>query len=174
MNETLYWAKVKDNDAIIPTKRDEDAGYDIYACFDENYRFIKANETVMIPTGIASCIPVGYYMQIEERGSSGSKGLKYSAGVFDAGFRGEWNLMATNTTDKVIAIIKKDFLESHKTLFEDLEKRGIMIIYPYEKAIFQAILHSTNNQIKPKEIPYNTLKDIPSERGIGRLGSSNK
>ena len=169
----LYWAKVKEN-AIIPTKRDEDAGYDIYANFDENYRFIKSGETVMIPTGIASCIPVGYYMQIEERGSSGSKGMKYSAGVFDAGFRGEWNLMVTNTTDKVIAIIKHDFLEEHKVLFDDLVKRDLMIIYPYEKAIFQAILHSTNNQVTPQEISYEELKNIPSERGTGRLGSSNK
>ena len=169
----LYWAKVKEN-AIIPTKRDEDAGYDIYANFDENYRFIKSGETVMIPTGIASCIPVGYYMQIEERGSSGSKGIKYSAGVFDAGFRGEWNLMVTNTTDKVIAIIKHDFLEEHKELFDDLVKRNLMIVYPYEKAIFQAILHSTNNQVIPQEISYDELKNIPSERGTGRLGSSNK
>ena len=169
----LYWAKVKEN-AIIPTKRDEDAGYDIYANFDENYRFIKSGETVMIPTGIASCIPVGYYMQIEERGSSGSKGMKYSAGVFDAGFRGEWNLMVTNTTDKVIAIIKHECLEEHKTLFDDLVKRDLMIVYPYEKAIFQAILHSTNNQVIPQEISYEELKNIPSERGTGRLGSSNK
>ena len=169
----LYWAKVKEN-AIIPTKRDEDAGYDIYANFDENYRFIKSGETVMIPTGIASCIPVGYYMQIEERGSSGSKGIKYSAGVFDAGFRGEWNLMVTNTTDKVIAIIKHDFLEEHKELFDNLVKRNLMIVYPYEKAIFQAILHSTNNQVIPQEISYDELKNIPSERGTGRLGSSNK
>ena len=169
----LYWAKVKEN-AIIPTKRDEDAGYDIYANFDENYRFIKSGETVMIPTGIASCIPVGYYMQIEERGSSGSKGMKYSAGVFDAGFRGEWNLMVTNTTDKVIAIIKRDFLVQHKELFDDLVKRDLMIVYPYEKAIFQAILHSTNNQVIPQEISYDELKNIPSERGTGRLGSSNK
>lgn len=169
----LYWAKVKEN-AIIPTKRDEDAGYDIYANFDENYRFIKSGETVMIPTGIASCIPVGYYMQIEERGSSGSKGIKYSAGVFDAGFRGEWNLMVTNTTDKAIAIIKHDFLEEHKELFDDLVKRNLMIVYPYEKAIFQAILHSTNNQVIPQEISYDELKNIPSERGTGRLGSSNK
>ena len=32
----LYWAKVKE-DAIIPTKRDEDAGYDLYHCFEEDY-----------------------------------------------------------------------------------------------------------------------------------------
>ena len=30
----LYWAKVKEN-AIIPTKREEDAGYDLYPCFEE-------------------------------------------------------------------------------------------------------------------------------------------
>ena len=78
------------------------------------------------------------------------------------------------TTDKVIAIIKNDFLEEHKELFDDLVKRNLMIVYPYEKAIFQAILHSTNNQVIPQEISYDELKNIPSERGTGRLGSSNK
>ena len=32
----LVFAKVKP-DAIIPTKKTENAGYDIYACFDEAY-----------------------------------------------------------------------------------------------------------------------------------------
>ena len=32
----IYWAKVKEQ-AIIPTKREEDAGYDLYPCFEEDY-----------------------------------------------------------------------------------------------------------------------------------------
>ena len=39
-DNSLYWAKIKE-DAIIPTKKDEDAGYDIYACFDDD--FIRIN-----------------------------------------------------------------------------------------------------------------------------------
>ena len=36
----LYFAKVNPN-AIIPSKRLEDAGYDLYACFDEDYMVIQ-------------------------------------------------------------------------------------------------------------------------------------
>ncbi len=32
----LYFARLSE-DAVIPTKRQEDAGYDIYACFNEDY-----------------------------------------------------------------------------------------------------------------------------------------
>jgi len=32
----IYFAKVKQN-AIIPSKREEDGCYDVYACFDEDY-----------------------------------------------------------------------------------------------------------------------------------------
>jgi hypothetical protein len=35
MTNDLVFAKVKP-DAIIPTKENENAGYDIYACFDED------------------------------------------------------------------------------------------------------------------------------------------
>ena len=34
--KTIYFAKVKP-EAKIPSKRDEDAGYDIYACFEEDF-----------------------------------------------------------------------------------------------------------------------------------------
>ena len=49
METTIKFAKVKPN-AKIPTKREEDAGYDIYACFDEDYitiNCIDKNETVL-------------------------------------------------------------------------------------------------------------------------------
>ena len=39
MITTVKFAKIKPN-AIIPTKRLEDAGYDIYPCFDEDYIII--------------------------------------------------------------------------------------------------------------------------------------
>ena len=49
----LYFAKVNPN-AIIPSKRDEDGGYDVYACFDEDYMVIQPHETKLIPSGIAT------------------------------------------------------------------------------------------------------------------------
>ena len=32
----VYFAKMNEK-AVIPSKKNEDAGYDIYACFDEDY-----------------------------------------------------------------------------------------------------------------------------------------
>ncbi len=39
----LYVSKVKDN-AIIPTKSEEDAGYDLYSNFNETELIIKPKE----------------------------------------------------------------------------------------------------------------------------------
>ena len=160
----IYWAKVKEN-GKIPTKRLEDAGYDLYPCFEEDYIVLKPHTTTMIPTGIASSIPTGFEFQIEERGSSGSKGIKYSAGVFDSGYRGEWILLATNT-NSVPVYIAKDTAK--------IDVTDNPIIYPYSKALFQAVLINTNNHVTTQEITYEQLLSIPSERGAGRLGSSGK
>ena len=96
LENNLFFAKVKPS-AKIPKKRNEDAGYDIYACFDESYLVIDPGETKLIPTGIASAFDESKYIQLEERGSTGSKGIKRSAGVIDSGYRGEWFVALTNT-----------------------------------------------------------------------------
>lgn len=169
-NEIL-WAKVKEN-ATIPTKESWNAGYDIYPCFDEEFMIIKPNETVLVPTGIASAISEGFYIQIQERGSSGSKGIKYSAGVIDSSYRGEWFLATTNTNDKPVIILKKSIDEFDK-LSTQIIKNGF-IIYPYSKALFQGIVHNVHNEFSVKEITFDELKEIPSKRGEGKLGSSGK
>ena len=77
--EDLIFAKVRP-EATIPTKREEDAGRDLYPCFDEDYILINPLETKLIPTGIATAFSPKYYAQMQERGSTGSKGIKYGAG----------------------------------------------------------------------------------------------
>jgi phytoene dehydrogenase-like protein len=59
MHTTIKFAKVRPN-AIIPTKRLEDAGYDIYANFEEDYIVLNPHETKMIPTGIACACDTDY------------------------------------------------------------------------------------------------------------------
>ena len=76
----VKFAKVHPN-AIIPSKRDEDMGFDIYACFDENYIVINPHETKLIPTGIASACNPKYGFLVFERGSTGSKGIARRCGV---------------------------------------------------------------------------------------------
>lgn len=159
----IKFAKVKEN-AIIPTKRDEDAGFDLYACFDEDYIIINSLETKLIPTGIAVAIPTDYYFQIEERGSTGSKGIKKSAGVIDSGYRNEIFVAITNCNNKPLIITKETDTANLKDDY---------IVYPYNKAISQMLLHKAHS-LETEEISYEELKSIPSERGLGSLGSSGK
>ena len=51
----LWFAKVRP-DGIIPSKRDEDAGYDIFLAFDGEYIRLEPHETKLLPTGIASAL----------------------------------------------------------------------------------------------------------------------
>ena len=184
----VKFAKVHPN-AIIPSKRDEDMGFDIYACFDEDYMIINPHETKLIPTGIASACDSGYGFALRERGSTGSKGIALRCGVLDSGYRGEWFVCLTNTTNKILYIskfdteetIKKDIKKSeYVDLLDDedilLSKHEIdemIILYPYTKAIAQALVVPVP-KVNLEEIPYEELKEIKSERGMGALGSSNK
>ena len=62
----LYWAKVRPH-AVIPTKRIEDAGYDLYPCFDEDFLEIGPWETKLVPLGVASAFDSNYVMILKER-----------------------------------------------------------------------------------------------------------
>ncbi len=157
----INFAKVK-NDAVIPNKRAEDAGYDIYTCFDEEYIIIQPNETKLIPTGIASAFSSDYVMILKERGSTGVKGIGQRCGVIDSGYRGEWFVPITNHNDKPLIITKNT-----------RPPEDGYIVYPYNKAICQAILFELPD-IEVEEISYDELQQIRSERGDGNLGSSRK
>ena len=192
----LYFAKVNPN-AIIPTKEKENAGYDIYACFNKDFLVIPPHSTKLIPTGIASAISDKYYLGVAERGSTGKIGMKYSAGVIDSGYRGEIFIGLSNINDVPIVISKltREELEENygkigygETIYmteeeyedliylEDYEEYDNLtcIIYPYSKAIAQLIVHEVHNEVIPKEISYEELQSVPSKRGTGSLGSSGK
>lgn len=162
--DTLCWAKVNPK-ASIPTKRLEDGCYDIYACVDKDEIVIKPHEIVTIPTGIASAFSYKYRLDFQrERGSTGSIGLAPRCGQVDSGYRGEIFLKMQNVTNKVI-VISKSATEKLETEDE--------LVYPMSKAICQAALEIVPI-VEEKEISYEELLKIPSERGIGALGSSGK
>ena len=229
----IIFAKVKEN-AIIPSKEEENAGFDIYACWDgveKKDKIIKPHTTKLIPTGIACALPINYYFQVEERGSTGSKGIKKSAGVVDSGYRGEIFVAISNVNDKYLIfgdkdtylqealnelkkwqsvdinnlteqdkidvekILRDQYPDTYDTL-TDKEKEIVIrnvyqeiksssndetlinnitnaIFYPETKAIAQLVLHKVDN-LPTKEISYEELKQIPSKRGTGILGSSGK
>lgn len=232
--DTIKFAKVREN-AIIPSKDVENAGYDIYGIFegnnDEN-RIVKPHTTKLIPTGIACALPSKYYFQVEERGSTGSKGIKKSAGVIDSGYRGEIFIAITNSTNNYLvfgdkdsyiaeakaelqkwqnidennmtdedkisleeALVKSIGEESYNNLEDNVKEDCLKelvklikhpasteefesnlqtaIFYPDTKAIAQLVLHEVP-VVNIKEISYEDLKKIPSERMDGKLGSSGK
>lgn len=154
-------------DTIIPTRNSENSCIDIYANFEEDFILIKPNETKMISTGLASVIPEGYGYQLKERSSTGTKGMTQMAGVIDSGYRGEWLVPITNSSNKYLYIAKKEAEPIIKQIVPDA------IIYPYNKAICQAQLETIPNEYITT-CTKEELENFKSERGEGRLGSSGK
>lgn len=136
-NLIIYWDKLNER-AKLPSKRDEDAGFDIYSDSMENI-ILKPNETKFFTTGLRSAFPSNYWIEIKERGSTGAVGLSVRSGVIDSGYRGEWKIMLTNVNkypvefshnvDKVTYIKGKIFKNKIKK-----------VIYPLTKAIAQAVV----------------------------------
>lgn len=176
--------KLKDNElkiarmretARVPSKRDEDAGYDLYADFEEQFFVIGAGETRPVPTGIAFAFSDKWYAQIEERGSMAKLGIKKSGGVFDSGYRGEYMIVTYNTNKKpfIISKIAEEDLADEFEIDGVVYKKEETIVYPYTKAICQVVMQEIP-KLDVQEISYDELKAISSERGDGRFGSSKK
>ena len=165
----IKFAKLTDG-AKIPSKRDEDAGYDIYADMSKNrWHVIQPHTTKMIPTGIASIIPQSHCFVLKERGSTGAKGMAQRCGVIDSGYRGEWLVPITNTRDQYLYI----YDDNDETTFAYLGQIDAIIRYPASKAICQALLVEVP-QTKITEISIEELESDKTERGEGKLGSSGK
>ncbi|MGG4105073.1 dUTP diphosphatase [Paenibacillus lautus] len=159
---TILFAKVTE-DAIIPSKIEENAGYDIYANFEPEFITFAPHETKKVPTGVAASVTKDFALIAKERGSTGGNGMGLRAGVCDSGYRGEILIFMTNENNKPLIIAK------NPELF-DSEKN---IVYPYTKAIAQLLLVPVIDA-NVKEISYEALQAIPSVRGKGREGSSGK
>lgn len=170
----IYFSKLRP-DAVIPTKKIEDAGYDVYACFDEEFFVIEPGKTRSVPTGIASAFSPKYYVQVEERSSTGKIGIKKSSGVFDSGYRGEYLILTFNTNSKPFVITKLDEsqIPSTFTINGTEYYKDDVIFYPYKKAICQIVAHIVP-ELNVEELSYEELLSIQSERGTGGFGSSGK
>lgn len=179
---------------IIPTKREEDMGYDIYANFEEDYIVLHPHTVIGVPTNLHSAFPKEFGIILKERGSTGTKGMAIRCGVIDSGFRGAWFVPINNTTSTPIIIAKSHAVEGIKLeerKFADIIPCKVVvdgkgneictlpfgkeefIIYPYEKAICQAVVVDVPSTVS-QEIPLEELMAIESERGVGERGSSNK
>lgn len=161
--DKLYFAKLRDT-AKIPTKRDEDGCYDIYADFGEAAYVIPPHESVLIPTGICSAFDKKYRLAVRDRGSNTKSHLHTIAGQIDSGYRGEIFVALVNTSNMVV-ILDKEVVE--------VQQVDNTLMVPYTKAIGQLALEYVP-MVEVEELPLKSLQSIPSERGAGKLGSSGK
>lgn len=90
------------NNATIPSYGSEyAAGADLYACIDSEIT-IEAGKMIMVPTGIALELPMGYAGLIYARsGLASKKGLAPAnkVGVVDCDYRGEIKVALFNHSD---------------------------------------------------------------------------
>ena len=90
--------KLKEN-ALLPTRGSEyAAGYDLYACLEEDV-LIAPGQTVKIGTGLAVAVPEGFFGAVFARSGLASKeGLRPAncVGVCDSDYRGEYIIALHN------------------------------------------------------------------------------
>lgn len=135
------------NTATLPTYGSEyAAGADLYACL-ENAVTIEPGDTLLVPTGIAMEIPVGYAGLIYARsGLASKKGLAPAnkVGVIDADYRGEI-MVALHNHSRVAATV------------EPQERIAQLVIAPYITGTFHVV---------------DELSD--TDRGAGGFGSTGR
>lgn len=139
--------KLNEN-AQIPTRGSEKAaGYDLYACIEEDSITIPAHSTVKIGTGLAIAVPEGYFGAIFARsGLAAKQGLRPAncVGVADSDYRGEYIVALHNDTDEDKVIAKN-------------ERIAQLVIMPYLSVEFEEV---------------DALDE--TERGSGGFGSTGK
>ena len=126
LNANVAVKKLKEN-ATLPTYGSEyAAGADLYACIDSELSF-EPGQTIMVPTGLAMEIPVGYAGLIYARsGLATKKGLAPAnkVGVVDADYRGEIMVSLHNHSNETKSI-------------EPNERIAQLVITPYLTACFE-------------------------------------
>ena len=158
------------DDVIIPSKKPDDAGFDIYARVSEDFIIIEPHKTAIIPTGLRVWVPKGYYMQLFERGSTGTKGIGQRAGVIDSSYTGEILVPITNHNDAILVLANREVSQ------KEINPNGLWenyIVYPLSKAITQGVILPVPD-FPVEEISDEEMLARNTERGEGRLGSSKK
>ncbi len=83
----LFWKKLHPNaQAPVVTHAGMDLGYDLFAVEET---LLRPGRVTLVRTGIAIEFEPAHGALLFDRSSMGNKGLKKSAGVIDAGYRGE-------------------------------------------------------------------------------------
>lgn len=102
--------RVQDDVKIPIQKTNGSAGYDIHAYIKEPIE-IHPNETVSIPTGIRTEIPIGKAGLIYSRsGLATKRGLVVcqGTGVIDSDYRGEWYIPLHNISNETQEVFPQE------------------------------------------------------------------
>ena len=118
-----------------------DVGLDMFALEGAT---IVPGERKFFNVGFALEFPEGYAAIVKDKGSISKNGLHTMGGVFDAGFRGEYNVLLINLGDKSYEVNSGD-------------KVAQLIIIPIVRAEFEEVKDLST-----------------SSRGEGKFGSSGK
>ncbi len=93
-------------DAVIPNYIHEgDAGLNVYT-MEEG--IIGPGQRWLFPLGFAMEFPSGYVALMKDRSSMAKNGLHCLGGVFDAGYRGEYNVLLVNLSDQPYHVQRGD------------------------------------------------------------------
>lgn len=118
-----------------------DVGMDMYAL---ETKTVNPMEHVRFSCGFALEFPIGFAAIVKDKSSISKAGLHTMGGVFDAGYRGEYNVHLVNLSDKSYTVEKGD-------------KVGQLVILPVEIPELEEVNELSN-----------------SSRGTGAFGSTGK
>ena len=185
----LRWHKLNPQ-AIIPDKSPEAAGLDLYT-IEQNF-VLEPHSRHLFSTGLAVAVEEGWWLQIVDRGSTGSKGLHVHCGIVDNDYRGEIFVCLHNENSYPIKFTDDEEPGFHKhqerittgpkaengiqlsvAIIQDVEIIDYFV-YPASKAIAQIIpiLQPEVSSGEATDEEWELLKN--TERGEGKLGSSGK
>lgn len=106
--------KLKENAKLPKYHHPGDVGMDLYAMEEKT---LAPGEHYFFYHGFALDFPEGYAAVVKDKSSISKAGLHTMGGVFDAGYRGEYNTNLVNLSDKPYTI-------------EEGDKVSQLIIYP--------------------------------------------
>ncbi|MFZ2150065.1 MAG: dUTP diphosphatase [Minisyncoccia bacterium] len=133
--------KLKENAKLPSYHHPGDVGMDLYSMEEVT---VKPGEHYRFWHGFAMEFPEGYSALIMDKGSISKAGFVHMGGVYDAGYRGEYNTLLVNLSDKPYT-------------FEEGDKVSQLVIVPVEIAELEET---------------DTLSD--SARGEGKFGSTGR
>ena len=133
--------KLKENAKLPKYHHPGDVGMDLYAMETVT---VKPGEHYRFWHGFALEFPEGYGAIVMDKGSISKAGLNHMGGVFDAGYRGEYNTLLVNLSEKSYT-------------FEEGDKVAQLLILPIERVELEEV--SELNE---------------SARGEGKFGSTGR